>query len=275
MNDTARRFADVVLPSTCWLEELGCKVTNTHLYLMERALPAPGETRPLHWILNQLAGRLGLEDFYPWDSEEAVIDAILDHPYTGHATVESLRARSGMLDLGVSHVAYPSHEFTTPSGKVEFFSARAEELGLPALPPHEPAHEPSHQVASNSDYPLALCHGRTLSHFHAFYDHGRALPTLARQDPEPRLWISPADAKARKLTDGANIRIHNERGEFAAKAQVTDNISEGVVWIRDGWEGLNSLTEGRPVLPDAAVNLFHFSAGQATFDTRVEVSAAK
>ena len=29
MNDTARRFADVVLPATAWLEELGCKSTST------------------------------------------------------------------------------------------------------------------------------------------------------------------------------------------------------------------------------------------------------
>ena len=46
LNDTARRFADdVVLPSTCWLEELGAKAAFTHLYLMELALPPAGETR--------------------------------------------------------------------------------------------------------------------------------------------------------------------------------------------------------------------------------------
>jgi anaerobic selenocysteine-containing dehydrogenase len=28
MNETARRFADVILPGTAWLEELGFKVTN-------------------------------------------------------------------------------------------------------------------------------------------------------------------------------------------------------------------------------------------------------
>src|SRR5262245_46442510 len=43
MNDTARRFADVVLPATAWVEELGCKSTNTHLYLMPKVLEAPGE----------------------------------------------------------------------------------------------------------------------------------------------------------------------------------------------------------------------------------------
>jgi anaerobic selenocysteine-containing dehydrogenase len=55
MNETARRFADVVLPGTAWLEELGFKVTNTHLYLMERALEREGETRPIYEILTSLA----------------------------------------------------------------------------------------------------------------------------------------------------------------------------------------------------------------------------
>src|SRR5213083_562003 len=68
-NDTARRFADVLLPSTSWLEELGCKATNTHVYLMPQALPAPGETRSMPWVLRALAERLGLDDFFPWKGD--------------------------------------------------------------------------------------------------------------------------------------------------------------------------------------------------------------
>jgi anaerobic selenocysteine-containing dehydrogenase len=47
-------------------------------------------------------------------------------------------------------------------------------------------------------YPLLFRQGGALTHFHAFYDQGRALPTLAKADPEPRLWINPGDAAARK-----------------------------------------------------------------------------
>ena len=36
-----------MLPATSWLEELGCKSTNTHLYLMPKILEPPGETRPV------------------------------------------------------------------------------------------------------------------------------------------------------------------------------------------------------------------------------------
>src|SRR5712692_2316890 len=59
MNGTARRLADIVLPATAWLEELGCKSTNTHLYLMPKVLEAPGETRPVAWVLKELASRRG------------------------------------------------------------------------------------------------------------------------------------------------------------------------------------------------------------------------
>ena len=268
MNDTARQFADVVLPATCWLEELGCKMTNTHLYLMEKALDPPGETRSVAGVLSALAERLGegLEDFFPWASDAELIDTILDHPYTGHATVASLRARGGFAAVNASPLAYPDHRYHTPSGKVEFYSAQAGALGLPPLPVYQAPGTP------DSRFPLTLAQGRTLAAFHGFYDNGRALPTLARHDPEPFLWIAPADAQARGLEHGAPIRIHNERGSFEARAHVTDKLPSGVVWMRDGWIGLNRLTGGEPVLPDGAVDLFpHFSAGQATFEARVEV----
>ena len=267
MNETTRRFADIVLPATSWLEETGCKSTNTHLYLMPKILDAPGEARPNTWILCELARRLGLDDFFPWESDEGPIDAILDHPSTGHATVARLRAENGMRALRISPVAYPDLAFDTPSGKVEFYSERARALGLPALPVHDdlPA----------SGYPLTFRQGRTLTHFHGFYDHGRALPTLAEADPEPVLWISPADAAARGVTEGAAIRVHNERGAMSARARVTEAIRAGTVWMRDGWEGLNVLTSGRATIPDEAVDLFSFSAGQAAFDAMVEVTPAR
>ena len=58
-----------------------------------------------------------------------------------------------------------------------------------------------------------------------------------------------------------------------ARAFVTDRVPSGTVWMRDGWEGLNTLTSGGPVLPDAAVDLFEFSSGQAEFEAHVEVEA--
>jgi len=270
LNETARGFADVVLPGTAWLEELGCKMTHTHLYLMEQALPPAGDTRSVYRLIKELAERLQLAGFHPWPSEEALVDAILDHPCTGHATVASLRAQGGIGALNISHVANPTLDFATPSRKIEFYSARAESLGLPPLPAHGTVTEA--KAVSASDYPLTLAQGRTMAHFHSFYNNGRELPTLAKRESEPQLWISPVDAEARQLTDGAPIRIFNSRGELRARAHVTDRLPSGTVWMRDGWPGLNSLTGGASVVPDGAVDLFDFSAGQAAFDAMVQVA---
>jgi anaerobic selenocysteine-containing dehydrogenase len=264
MQETARRSADVFLPGTSWLEETGYKMTNSHLYLMDQALPPRGEARPGWWVLDQVAARLGVADFFPWESMDGALDAMFDHDATGHATAAGLRAGTGHARLAVSEVAHPDLRFATPSGRVEFVSSRAVELGLPALPVYEPPARDRH--------PLVLTQGRTLTHFHAFYDHGRALPSLAKADPEPRLWISPGDAAARGLADGDPVRIANERGAMEARARVTDRVPDGVVWMRDGWEGMNTLTSGARTVTDAAAR--RYPAGAAAYEARVEVSRA-
>ncbi|WGH78857.1 molybdopterin-containing oxidoreductase family protein [Jannaschia ovalis] len=263
-NQTMREAADIVLPSTIWLEEIGAKSTNTHIHLSDRALPAAGAARPADAIYRGLAERLGVADVYPWPDQEAAMDAALDHPATGHTTVADLRAAGGRVRLKVSDVAYPTREFTTPSGKIEFVSARAAAMGLPALPECPDTAEGDG---------LRLAHGRTFAHFHAFYDHARALPTLAAREDAPDLWIAPADAARHGVADGSAIEVANTRGAFRARAKVTPRMPPGAVWIRDGWPGLNALTDGAAVLPDTALDAFPFSVGQSRFGARVRLRA--
>lgn len=284
LNETGRRAAHVVLPGTTWLEDIGAKSTHTHLYLTDKVLEPAGEARPVQEVLRGLAARLGVADYYPWADQEAVLNAVLDTPATGHTTVAALRAAGGRLKLKVNPVGHPTHEYRTPSGKLEFWSERAAAAGLPALPDYAAgetdgavragAGAAGDSAADAMTYPLTLAHGRTLTHFHAFYDHGRALPKLAERDPGPELWLSPADAAARGLAHDQAIRVFNGRGAFPARAHVTDKVPVGTVWMRDGIEGLNRVTSGAPVLPEAALAMFGFSVGQAEFGARVEVAAA-
>ncbi len=178
----------------------------------------------------------------------------------------ALLAEGGIRALNISHVAHPDLRFPTPSGKIELYSEHAKSLGLPPLPVHEDL--------TAARQPLRFRQGRTLTQFHGFYDHGRALPTLAAADPEPALWISPDDALERGVKDGDAIRVYNQRGEMHARARATDDVPPGTVWIRDGWRGLNTLTDGTAVIPDEAVDIFGFSGGQASFDAAVEVAPA-
>ncbi len=264
-NPLIREAADIVLPGTIWLEEIGAKSTNSYVHLCDRVLPAAGDARPIYELYKGLAHRLGVEDVYPWQDQEEAVNAVLDHPATGHATVEKLRANGGRAPLNISHVAYPTFEFSTPSGKIEFFSERARAMGLPPLPMAE---------ARDDTKGLTLATGRTFARFHAFYDHGRALPSLAGRETEPDLWMAPDDAAARAILDGDWIEITNARGTFTARAKVTPRIPKGTVWVRDGWPDLNTLTDGASVLPETALSTFPFSVGQNNYGAHVEVRAA-
>ncbi|MEM7268819.1 MAG: molybdopterin-dependent oxidoreductase [Pseudomonadota bacterium] len=263
MSETIRNHADVVLPATIWLEEIGLKATATHIHLCDKALPTDGEGKPIHEVLTALADRLGAEDVYPWDDHEEVLNAILDHPCTGNATVADLRAAGGRVALDISHVAYPNLKFDTQSGKIEFYSEKAAQLGLPPLP----------SPVEAAPGPLALAHGRTLTHFHSFYDQGQALPTLKARNSGPELWLSPNDAKSRGVSQGAPVSIRSPHGSFNATALITPKMPDGAVWMRDGWAGENAIMNGASVLPEAALETFPFSVGQAHYGAGVEVSA--
>ena len=230
------------------------------------------------WLLKELASRLGVRGFYPWQDHEDLTDALLKHPSTGGISVAELRRRGGWAPLDISHVAYPDFRFHTPSGKVEFWSPRCVEMGLPPLPEYrEPSETPQSQPHLARRYPLVLRPGRTITHFHSFYDQGQAVPILARANPAPLLWMHPSDAVRRGISDGDAIVVSNQRGQFKAQARVTTDALPGVVWMRSGWFGMNQVTSGQRSLPDSGAdgaNLLPFPVGQAAYEALVEVSLA-
>jgi len=104
--------------------------------------------------------------------EKVKIETLYISAVVSTSTVASLRQQGGIAALNISHVAHIDHKYTTPSGKVEFYSKVAEDAGLPPLP--------TYQQKPDSGFPLELRSGRTLTHFHSFYDSSRALPKLAK-----------------------------------------------------------------------------------------------
>jgi hypothetical protein len=73
------------------------------------------------------------------------------------------------------------------------------------------------------------------------------------------------------MRDGSPMVMRSRFTTGGAKAHITDDVPPGVVWIRDGWVGLNHLTSGDAVLTGDALSLFSFSVGQSDYGARVEV----
>src|SRR5262249_12321186 len=153
-------------PATAWLEDIGLKQTATHIYLMEQALTPEGECRPLSTLTRDLAERLQIANVFPWQNDEDFTNAFLkaQRTETGEPlTVDIMRQKGGYWQKnGLSHIAYQDHRFATPSQKIEFWSERALQAGLPPLP--------SYTAPEGEAYPLRFCQGRTLTAFHSFFD---------------------------------------------------------------------------------------------------------
>jgi anaerobic selenocysteine-containing dehydrogenase len=59
--------------------------------------------------------------------------------------------------------------------------------------------------------------------------------SLRATEGEPQLDIHPLDAAARGISDGASVRVFNDRGELTLRARVTDRARPGLVVALSIW----------------------------------------
>jgi anaerobic selenocysteine-containing dehydrogenase len=138
--------------------------------------------------------------------------------------------------------------FPTPSGRCEFASAVLERAGQDRLPavilPRESADT---NPALATRYPLAFLSPPARNFLNSSFAN---LPAFVAEEGEPRLVIHPHDAQARSIADGDPVRVHNDRGAFFARAEVSARARPAVVvapsvWWRKlapGGENANAVT---------------------------------
>src|SRR5262249_10781864 len=237
-TDTARS-ADIILPATMQIEHSDLLISYGHLYIAwnEPAVTPPGECLRTTEIFRRLARKMGLTEpalAALYDSDDTIARQILG---SGHAslagiTLEELKAR-GWMRLRYPDPFVPFADgFPTPSGKIEFVSDRMAQAGLDPVAGYTPAHETAQrETALARAYPLALL---------APADHyllNSIFANVSRQQRRAgpaRLVIHPADAAARGIAAGDEVRIANSRGAFLAVADVSDGVRPGVVATTKG-----------------------------------------
>ena len=124
MNPTAR-YADVILPASSCFEKTQlnrASMRNSPVILQNQVIDWLGDSRPDWKIVFDLGRRLGFASEFPWRSAEEAIDYQLA---PSGLTVEMLRQNpEGLRAAPLEFEKYRTQGFTTPSGKVEFFSER-------------------------------------------------------------------------------------------------------------------------------------------------------
>ena len=97
--------------------------------------------------------------------------------------------------------------------------------------------------------------------------------SLRRGAREPELVIHPDDAAPRDIVTGMQVRIHNDRGEFLAKARVEDSVRAATVWAPSIWWSKYTVDGKNPndTTSQLETDLGH---GPVFYDNLVEVSPA-
>lgn len=272
-TDTAD-YADLLLPATTQLEHFDLHKSYGHRYLVinEPAIEPCGESRSNARIFRELAARMGWSDDPLFHDDLEVAESAVDwsDPRLGGARLATLRAQ-GWVKLAVPDAPFAQGNFPTPSGKVEFHSARLEALGLDPLPNHLPPYESAdHDPALAARYPLSMISPPARHFLNSSFVN---VESLRAAEGEQRCLLHPHDAAARALVEGDLVRIHNDRGSLQARLVVSDRTRMGLVvafgiwWhkLTRGGNNVNAVTHQR---------LTDLGRAAAFYDCLVEVSKA-
>jgi anaerobic selenocysteine-containing dehydrogenase len=266
-TDTAD-YADILLPATTQLEHFDLHKSYGHTYVMlnSPAIAPLGEAKPNTEIFRLLAARMGLTEKPLKDSDEAIARQVLDG--TG-IRLEDLQEKA-WVRLAVPDAPFTEGNFPTPSGKCELYSERMASIEhLDPLPRYIP---PREDRLSNRElakqFPLALISPPA----HHFLN-STFVNLLHQKEIGPTLEIHPEDASTRHITDGAPVQIYNRRGDFTARAVVTDRVRSGVVSAPSIW--WNKLSPGnRNVNSTTSEEVTDIGGGATFYDNLVEVRLA-
>ena len=228
-TDTAD-YADILLPATTQLEHLDVIKPYGHYYMMANnpAIAPLGECKPNSEIFRLLAQGMGFTDSCFQDSDETIAQAAVANDWDFNA----VRA-AGWKRVGAPREAarFAAGGFSTPSGKVEFYSARAASLGLDPLPDYIAPLEDTRSAAADR-HPLAMISPPARHFLNSSFVNVRSLRVV---EGEPWLDIHPDDAAKRGVIAGNYVRVFNDRGSLELRARVTDRARRGVVVALSVW----------------------------------------
>ncbi|QKG18579.1 molybdopterin-containing oxidoreductase family protein [Actinomadura verrucosospora] len=264
-------YADIVLPATAQHEHTDLHEGYGHLYLTwnEPAVEPPGECLSTSETFRRLAHRMGIEEPAVHDPDERLAEQLLasDHPWMAGVTLDRLR-KEGFVRMAVPDPFVPYADgFPTPSGRLEFRSARAAGAGADPLSGYVPPVEVADPERARR-YPFALISAASHEFLNTQFGNN---PELRRRAGEPTVRVHPDDAASRGLADGQRVRVGNDRGAFEAVLQVSDQVRPGVAATTKGhWPRFAGGSNANAVVDERATDL---GGGPVFHDTRVEISA--
>jgi anaerobic selenocysteine-containing dehydrogenase len=262
-------YADIVLPATTFFEHKDLQKAYGHYYLQvsNQAIAPLGECRSNVELFRALAERMGFEESCFRETDDEMIEAAIaaENPWLEGLTRERLEQGPVRLNFGAENphpvaqnatrVGQPQTSaepflpfahggFRTPSGKALLYNEALKGSGLDPVVDFKPPAESRH--GKMNGFPLELLARKADNFLNSTFSN---LPAVCAMEETELLEMCAADAQARGIADGDQVRIFNHRGEIQLKARVDGKVQHGVVSARLNWaktargfQSINSLT---------------------------------
>jgi len=243
-------MADIVLPATTFLEHEDIYVAGGHTFLQvtKPVIEPHGESRPNHFVIGELAKRLGAEhpgfDMSCWELINATLAA------SGHPDADTIHAQH-WLDCGKDfETAHFLDGFETPDRRFHF-SPDWSRLGpinadMPKFPDHYAVNDPR-----TAEKPFRLVTAPARSFLNSTFTE---TATSKKREGRPTAKLHSAAAAALDLADGDQVRIGNDQASVVVHVQIYDDLQQDVVIVESIWPaenfiegvGINALTSTDP-----------------------------
>ena len=280
MTDTAK-VADVVLPATMFLEhdDIYKGGGNQHITLGPKLIEPPAGPRTNHYVIEELAKRLGVSHMPGFGlTEKEHINALLKNRDLDFDTLREQRWADMQPDFETAHFL---KGFGHPDGKFRFkpqwnggYAPNKPPRSMGIFGPVErlpefPDHVDLIEVA-DAKHPFRLATSPARNFLNSSFAE---TPVSQAKEVRPELLIHPEDAAALGLSEGARVEVGNPRGEIVLHAKLFAGLKRGVVIAEGIWpnsahergEGINVLTGSDAPAP---------YGGAAVHDNKVWVRAA-
>ncbi len=260
MTETAE-MADIVLPATMFLEHNDYYTRGGHTRVLygPKLIDAPGEARSNHFVINEIAKRVGAEAAVLDRQDREIVADVFRA--SGYGELDEIE-KTGFVDRGLpDEQARFATGFSWPDGKYRFkpdWEATRVKRGalwvcdpeqMPGLPDFMDWNEP---VTPDMPFRMTTSPARTFLNS-TFVE----TPGSRRREGAPSLLMHPSDAARLSLGDGAPVTVGNHRGSVELTLKLFDGLREGVV-VAEGLHpnkahrkgrGINTLIGSDPVKP--------------------------
>ncbi len=220
MNRTCE-LADVVLPATAsWCEVDGGTVTSSErrVQLMRKALDPPAQARDDHWIIAELARRLGHDWGYPtleqaWDELRSL------SPMHRGMRYDRLKALNG--------IQWPCPSEDDPGSLFLYGRLWEEPVRGPKAPFSVTSWVPPVDELSD-EFPIRLTTGRRLDSWNTGVQSSRFRSPLRRGET---IDLHPTDAARLDLEPGEIVRVSSRRGSVEAPVRFDRGLRPGLAFM--------------------------------------------